>query len=63
MEPELDPKTGRLFEIHLKIPSLNRSNGSKYASIIPTLDNGWPNDVKWKRYHKINGTWAFVGYE
>jgi len=42
----------------------NEINGSKYASVTAGLDNGgWPEDVKWKRYHKINGTWELVEYE
>jgi len=41
----------------------NEINGSEYASVTTSLDNGgWPQDVKWKRYHKISGTWELVEY-
>ena len=51
------------FSVIEKEPQ-NETNGSKHASIIPVLDNGgWPEDVKWKRYQKIDGAWTFVGYE
>lgn len=41
----------------------NEINGSNYASVTTGLDNGgWPQDVKWKRYHKVSGTWELVEY-
>jgi len=52
------------FSVIGKEQQKNEINGSKYASMVQNLDNGgWPQDVKWKRYHKINGAWEFVGYE